>query len=83
VFALATDFAMRHTLSLGIRTMDILHVAAACHLGADSFVAFDKIQPGFRDWLRADFAKASSRRTLDFAEAHLVVRRAQRTMRGC
>jgi hypothetical protein len=40
-------------------------------------------QPENRDWLRADFAKASSSRTLDFAEAHLVVRRAQRTMREC
>jgi hypothetical protein len=31
-------------------------------------------QPENRDWLWADFAKASSSRTLDFAEAHLVVR---------
>jgi hypothetical protein len=41
------------------------------------------LKPECRDWLWADFAKASSSRTLDFAEAHLVVRRAQRTMRGC
>jgi hypothetical protein len=41
------------------------------------------LQPENRDWLRADFAKASSSRTLDFAEAHLVVCRAQRTMREC
>jgi 23S rRNA-/tRNA-specific pseudouridylate synthase len=40
-------------------------------------------KPENRDWLRADFAKASSSRTLDFAEANLVVCRAQRTMREC
>jgi hypothetical protein len=39
------------------------------------------VEPENCDWLRADFAKVSSRRTLDFAEANLMARRAQRTMR--
>ena len=30
-----------HTPKLGCRTMDILHVACACQLGADQFLTFD------------------------------------------
>lgn len=33
-----------HTPELGCRTMDILHVACACHLGADRFLSFDTRQ---------------------------------------
>jgi predicted nucleic acid-binding protein len=44
VFALATDFARMDARSMGARPMDILHVAAACHLGADCFASFDKTQ---------------------------------------
>lgn len=34
----------KHTPSLGCRTLDILHVAAAAHLRADLFVSFDQRQ---------------------------------------
>ncbi len=33
-----------HTSKLGCRTMDVLHVACACHLGADHFLGFDARQ---------------------------------------
>jgi len=44
VFALSHRLAERWTTKLGVRTLDILHVAAALELGADSFETFDQRQ---------------------------------------
>jgi predicted nucleic acid-binding protein len=34
----------RHSMDLGTRTLDILHVACACEVGAERFLSFDKRQ---------------------------------------
>jgi len=34
----------RHTMDLGTRTLDVLHVACACEVGAETFLSFDKRQ---------------------------------------
>jgi predicted nucleic acid-binding protein len=41
VFAYTKRFAAQHARTLGIQTMDILHVASACHLRFDKFASFD------------------------------------------
>ena len=41
LFARATALSMKHTARLGVRTMDILHVAAAIEYGAASLFSFD------------------------------------------
>jgi predicted nucleic acid-binding protein len=40
-FGQAKRLARQHTASLGTRTLDLLHVAAALTLGADSIFSFD------------------------------------------
>lgn len=44
VFALASALSNKHTWHRGYRSFDILHVAAAQHLGATRFLTFDKAQ---------------------------------------
>ncbi len=44
VYDRAQVIARRHTPRLGTRTLDVLHVASALVLGADSFYTFDFIQ---------------------------------------
>jgi len=34
----------RHSMKLGTRTLDVMHVACACELQADMFVSFDERQ---------------------------------------
>lgn len=34
----------RHTMELGTRTLDVMHVACACELGVERFVSFDSRQ---------------------------------------
>ena len=41
LFARATVLSMKHTAQLGVRTMDVLHVAAAIEYGATSLFSFD------------------------------------------
>ena len=41
VLRLARTFALKHTGEGGHRTLDVLHVATAVHLGADVFLTFD------------------------------------------
>ncbi len=43
-FAKASDFSRKHTPSLGVRTLDVLHVACAVTLGAKTFLTFDHRQ---------------------------------------
>lgn len=44
VISLAADLSRRHTAKLGNRTLDILHLATAIHLGAKTFLTFDERQ---------------------------------------
>jgi predicted nucleic acid-binding protein len=44
VYDVARQLSRRHTATLGTRTLDILHVAAALVLHTDSFYTFDRIQ---------------------------------------
>jgi predicted nucleic acid-binding protein len=44
VYDLARQLSRKHTATLGTRTLDILHVAAALVLQADSFYTFDRAQ---------------------------------------
>jgi predicted nucleic acid-binding protein len=44
VFQQAFLIANRHTSNLGTRTLDVLHVAAAFLLQADTFYTFDRHQ---------------------------------------
>jgi predicted nucleic acid-binding protein len=44
VYHAAKQLAARHTPSLGVRTLDILHVAGALVLGAEIFYSFDVAQ---------------------------------------
>jgi predicted nucleic acid-binding protein len=44
VYETAQRLVRKHTASLGIRTLDILHVAAAMVLKADAFYTFDRTQ---------------------------------------
>ena len=44
VFAEAETLSERFTAQAGHRGMDVLHVAAAIHLGADAFLTFDARQ---------------------------------------
>lgn len=44
VFRKANELSETHSASLGCRTLDILHVAAAVVIGAKNFVTFDARQ---------------------------------------
>ena len=44
VYETAQQLVRKHTASLGVRTLDILHVAAAMVLKADAFYTFDRRQ---------------------------------------
>ena len=44
MYDVARQLSRRHTAALGTRTLDILHVAAALVLHADSFYTFDRAQ---------------------------------------
>ena len=44
VFRHADDLSKRHTIAGGHRSMDVLHVATALHLGAREFLTFDTNQ---------------------------------------
>jgi predicted nucleic acid-binding protein len=44
VFARAMELSREHTPGLGVRTLDILHVASAITLGAKTFLTFDQRQ---------------------------------------
>ena len=44
VFARAGQLARRHTARLGVRTLDVLHVASALMLSATDFYTFDRNQ---------------------------------------
>ena len=44
MYAQSRRMATRWTPRLGVRSLDIIHVAAALELGADSFETFDKRQ---------------------------------------
>lgn len=44
VLRLARVFSLKHTAKEGHRTLDILHVATAIHLGAREFLTFDDRQ---------------------------------------
>jgi len=44
VLTRANQLAQRFTLSHGARSFDLLHVASALSLGADSFLTFDRVQ---------------------------------------
>lgn len=44
VHALAEQFSHAHTARQGHRTLDVLHVATAVHLGADLFCTVDRLQ---------------------------------------
>ena len=41
---LAAELSIRHTASVGTRTLDVLHVASAVVLGASRFVSYDHRQ---------------------------------------
>ncbi len=43
-FPVAAALSRRHSASVGTRSMDILHVAAAKALRADEFISFDSRQ---------------------------------------
>lgn len=44
LFTTAETLSDTHTASMGVRTLDLLHVAAALNLGASTFVSFDSRQ---------------------------------------
>jgi predicted nucleic acid-binding protein len=44
MFRTALLISSRHTPSLGTRSLDVLHVAAAVILGTDEFITFDRNQ---------------------------------------
>ena len=44
IFEKARLLAQRHTRDLGVRTLDLLHVASALVLGAEVFYSFDRDQ---------------------------------------
>ena len=44
MYDVARQLSRKHTATLGTRTLDILHVAAALVLHADSFYTFDRAQ---------------------------------------
>jgi predicted nucleic acid-binding protein len=44
LFAKAREIALRATANLGTRAIDVLHVAAAVEIGADTFYSFDERQ---------------------------------------
>ena len=44
VLQLADDLGAEHTAALGLRTLDLVHVAAAASLGAKRFLTFDSRQ---------------------------------------
>ena len=44
MYDMARQLSRKHTATLGTRTLDILHVAAALVLHADSFYTFDRAQ---------------------------------------
>jgi len=44
VYETARQLVRKHTSSLGVRTLDILHVAAAMVMKADAFYTFDRRQ---------------------------------------
>jgi predicted nucleic acid-binding protein len=44
VFEQTNRIAAKHARNLGLRTMDILHVAAACHMDFSNFATFDERQ---------------------------------------
>lgn len=44
LFPQATRLSLHHTLSATFGAMDVLHVASAMELGADTFLTFDKRQ---------------------------------------
>lgn len=44
VFSIAERLSVRYTVQDGNRTVDIIHVAAALHLGAREFLTFDTKQ---------------------------------------
>jgi predicted nucleic acid-binding protein len=44
VFRLAETLSKRHTIAAGHRSLDVLHVATALHLGAREFLTFDANQ---------------------------------------
>jgi predicted nucleic acid-binding protein len=46
VFRLAEMLSRRHTAAHGHRSLDVLHVATAIHLGAREFLTFDANQRG-------------------------------------
>jgi predicted nucleic acid-binding protein len=52
VFARARQLSQQHTTKLGIRTADVLHVAAAMEMGADFLYTFDKRQRALARALR-------------------------------
>lgn len=43
-FSRAEELISKHTAQLGVRTLDVLHVAAAADLGVSEFVGFDSRQ---------------------------------------
>ena len=44
IFELAKRLSRKHTGVLGTRSLDLLHVASAVHLGAEAFLSFDNNQ---------------------------------------
>jgi predicted nucleic acid-binding protein len=44
VLDLVEELGEKHTMALGVRTLDLLHVAAAVSLGAERFLTFDERQ---------------------------------------
>jgi predicted nucleic acid-binding protein len=44
VFHRAEELSKRHTIAAGHRSLDVLHVATALHLGAQAFLTFDANQ---------------------------------------
>jgi predicted nucleic acid-binding protein len=48
-WAQAEELSRAHTVRLGVRTLDLLHVAAARVQGADEFLTFDQRQRGLAE----------------------------------
>lgn len=44
IFSLAERLSHKHSPTLGTRSMDLLHIAAALHTGCTNFASFDKRQ---------------------------------------
>ena len=44
LYSKTTELAARHSAILGTRTLDLMHVAAALLMGADTFLSFDERQ---------------------------------------